>query len=100
MKETHQLLKNTTIHLHLGLSAFPQILVVVLEAFPMGVELLQAVGVDIFDPAPISPSPPQPQPLHSGGKKTYTVAAQRVTFLPSFIHSNSPRPFASLLHFI
>lgn len=32
--------------------------------------------------------------------KTYTLAAQRVTFLPSFKHSISPRPLASSLHFI
>jgi hypothetical protein len=31
---------------------------------------------------------------------TYTLAAHRVTFLPSLRHSNSPLPFASVLHFI
>lgn len=49
-RKTHQLVKNTAVHGHLGLSTFPQILVVILETFPMGRELLQAVGVDILDP--------------------------------------------------
>lgn len=49
-RETHQLFKNTAVHGHLGLSAFPQVLVVILETFPVGRELLQAVGVDILDP--------------------------------------------------
>jgi hypothetical protein len=33
-------------------------------------------------------------------RQTYTLAAQRVTFLPSFKHSISPFPFASALHFM
>lgn len=32
--------------------------------------------------------------------KTYTLAAQRVTFRPSRRQSSSPRPLASSLHFI
>lgn len=50
-RETHQLVKNTAVQGQLGLSAFPQILVVILETFPVGRKLLQAVGVDILDPA-------------------------------------------------
>ena len=49
-RKTHQLVKNTAVQGHLGLSAFPQVLVVILETFPVGRKLLQAVGVDILDP--------------------------------------------------
>ena len=50
-RKTHQLVKNTAVQGHLGLSAFPQVLVVILETFPVRHELFQAVGVDILDPA-------------------------------------------------
>lgn len=53
---THQLLKHAVVQLHLGLPAFPQVVVVVLQTLPVAIELLQAVGVDILDAATISPA--------------------------------------------
>ena len=50
-EETYQLLKHAAIQVHLRLSALPQTVVVVLKTLPVRIELLQAVGVDILDPA-------------------------------------------------
>lgn len=55
-RRTNQLLEHTTVQIHLRLSAFPHVVVVVFEAFPVGSELLQAVGIDILDPTPKSAS--------------------------------------------
>lgn len=53
-EKTHQLLKNTIVQFHLGPAAFPQVVVVVLQTLPVGVELFQAVGIDILDPIDLS----------------------------------------------
>lgn len=50
--ETYKLLKHTTVQLHLWLSALPHVVVVVLEALPVRVELLQAVRIDVLDAVP------------------------------------------------
>lgn len=44
-----QLVEDTLVQLHLGLPALPQMVVIVLETFPVRGELFKAVGVDIFD---------------------------------------------------
>jgi hypothetical protein len=49
---TNQFLKNTAVQVHLGLTALPEPVVVVLQTLPVGVELLQAVCVDVLDPIP------------------------------------------------
>lgn len=50
----------------------------------------------LAQPAIVPQKPPRRKKI--GGIKTYTLFAQRVTFLPSRIHSFSPRPYASVLH--
>lgn len=109
-EETHQLLKNTAVQLHLLRTALPELVVVVLKTLPVSSERLQAVGVDVLDSAdPLnqysfcgvsSLNGPLENQLNRTGMGTYTLAAQRVTFLPSFRQSSSPRPFDSSLHFI
>lgn len=47
---TYQLLEDAVVQLHLRLPAFEEVVVIVLQALPMGIELLQAVGVDVLDP--------------------------------------------------
>lgn len=47
---TDQLIKYTLIQIHLRFPAFEHVVVVVFEALPVGIELLQAVSVDILDP--------------------------------------------------
>lgn len=72
-------------------------MVVVLETFPVGLELVEAVGVDVLDAVTGQYLLLDPKVNH---KATYTLAAQRVTFRPSFKQSISPRPLASSLHFM
>jgi hypothetical protein len=48
---THQLLKYAVVQFHLRLPALEHVVVVVLETLPVSIKLLQAVGVDILDPA-------------------------------------------------
>lgn len=87
----------------------------------MPAELLQAVRVDVLEPvipmlalpsslSRICPSlptqgfaaPHEQDEMRGGGGQgvstTYTLAAHLVTLLPSFRHSSSPRPAASVLH--
>jgi hypothetical protein len=45
----YQFVENTFAKVHLSLAALPQVVVVVLEALPVGLELIQAVGVDILE---------------------------------------------------
>lgn len=45
----YQFVENTLAKVHLSLAALPQVVVVVLEALPVGLELIQAVGVDILE---------------------------------------------------
>lgn len=49
---TNQLLEYTIVHFHLRFPAFVHMVVVVLETFPVSIELFQAVGIDILDPVP------------------------------------------------
>lgn len=44
-----QLLKNAVVQFHLRLPALEEVVVVVLQTLPVGVELFQAVGIDILD---------------------------------------------------
>jgi len=46
---TYRVLENTLVQLPLGRSALPQLVVVIVEALPVGTELLQAGLVDIVD---------------------------------------------------
>jgi hypothetical protein len=45
----YQFVENTLAEVHLSLAALPQVVVVVLEALPVGLELIQAVGVDVLE---------------------------------------------------
>lgn len=102
----YQLVKNAAVELLLGPAALEKVVVVVLEALPVRGELLQAVGVDVLDTGTSQRWALFGWLLHEGNRAkikdgiTYTLAAQRVTFRPSFKHSISPRPFASSLHFM
>jgi hypothetical protein len=48
---TYQVLEDTLVQLPLGRSALVELLVVVLEAVPVGAERLEAVGVDVLQAA-------------------------------------------------
>jgi len=48
---SYQFVKDTVVELHFSPAALPQLVVVVLEALPMGLELVEAVGVDVLDTA-------------------------------------------------
>lgn len=48
---TNQLLENTIIQLHLRRTALEQAMVIILQTLEVGTELVEAVGVDILDPA-------------------------------------------------
>lgn len=47
---TYQVLVDTLVELPLGWSALVELVVTVLDAGPVGLELLEAVGVDILQP--------------------------------------------------
>lgn len=95
---SYQFVEDAVVELHLGPAAFPELVVVVLETLPVGLELIQAVGVDVLDAVKRSASSPRMSDKLEIA--TYTLAAQRVTFRPSFKQSISPRPLASSLHFM
>lgn len=132
---THQIVENASVESPLVGTALPHLLVVVVQAFPVGSELFKTVGVDVLDTAPCHVSvrphilstippqyrasrcisclpcgPPTPRPttgctLKVGervwtGDYTHTLLAHLVTLRPSFMHSNSPLPGLSVLHFI
>lgn len=65
-----------------------------LETLPVGPELFKTILIDVFD-AGFRQSRPGAITVRMG---THTLAAHLVTLRPSFIQSNSPRPFASVLH--
>jgi hypothetical protein len=90
--KTYQLVEHTLVQPPLLGPAVPELLVVVLKALPVGAELVEAVVVDVLDPAGVSV-----REITLRGQ-AYTLAAQRVTLRPSFMHSSSPRPLASVLH--
>lgn len=46
----YQLVEDAAVERDLGLTAFEQVVVVVLEAIGVSLELVQAVGVDVLDP--------------------------------------------------
>lgn len=46
---SYQFVEDTVVELHLSPAAFPEVVVVVLETLPVGLELVQAVSVDILD---------------------------------------------------
>lgn len=46
---SYQFLKNAAVQCHLGLAALELVMVIVLETIGMGLELIQAVGVDVLD---------------------------------------------------
>ena len=114
--ETYHVVKNALVQLPFSRAALPQLVVAVVQAFPVFSELCQAVCVDVLKP--IHPSGSAPRQLfqprlvfqhrseenaycQNGWKveeRTYTLWAQRVTLRPSFMHSNSPRPGFSVLH--
>lgn len=94
---SYQLLKDAIIQLYLRAATLEQTMVIILQTLPVGIELLEAVGVDILDPTEISHAHKHQEQQE---RESYTLAAQRVTFLPSFKHSSSPRPLASALHFM
>ena len=48
---SYQFIEDTVVKLHLGPAAFPELVVVVLETLPVGLELVEAVGVDVLDAA-------------------------------------------------
>jgi hypothetical protein len=48
---SYQFVKDTVVQLHFGPATLPQLVVVVLEALPVGLELVQAVGVNVLDTA-------------------------------------------------
>lgn len=50
MATAYQLLKHTVVQFHLLLPTLPEVVVVILQALPVCVELLQAVRVDVLDP--------------------------------------------------
>jgi hypothetical protein len=50
---TYQVIENTLVQLPLGLTALPQLLVVVLKTLPVLAELFQAVLVDVLDPVQV-----------------------------------------------
>lgn len=116
---TNNLVKNTLVQHALGAATLPELVVLRLETVPVVAELVQAVLVDIFEPAgtsvisavlvPSPPSSPHGRDCRGGDAipsatirpdmmRAYTLVAHLVTFLPSLRHSNSPRPLASSLH--
>lgn len=46
---SYQFVKDTLVQRHFGLAALELVVVVVLKAVGMGLELLEAVGVDVLD---------------------------------------------------
>lgn len=99
---SYQLIEDTLVQGHFGPAALELIVVVVLKAVGMGLEFLQAMGVDVLDTVPDQHTHTHAPFLYRTtlARQTYTLAAQRVTFRPSFKQSNSPRPLASSLHFM
>jgi len=73
-------------------------MVLIVQAFPVVAELRQAVRVDIRQPVSVESASLTVWCAES--LQTYTLLAHLVTFLPSFMQSNSPRPYASVLHCI
>ena len=49
-EDTYQLLKHTIVQLHFRSTTLPELVVVVLQTFPVSGELLEAMGVDVLDP--------------------------------------------------
>lgn len=48
---SYQFIKDAAVERNFGPAALPQLVVVVLEALPVGLELVEAVGVDVLDTA-------------------------------------------------
>lgn len=46
---SYQFVEDTGVKSHLGPAALPELVVVVLETLPVGLELVKAVGVDVLD---------------------------------------------------
>ena len=90
----------------------PHLVIIIVQALPMGPELLEAILVDVVDPVISSQSavysknfpgliaPPllRPSIFQAQGISTHTLAAHLVAFLPSRMHSISPFPCACVLH--
>jgi hypothetical protein len=89
---TNQVVKDTLVERSLVSSALPELLVVVVQAWPVFSELLEAVFVDVAQAV-------AGQQMDNGGEQfTYTLEAHLVTLRPSFKQSSSPFPLASALH--
>jgi hypothetical protein len=105
---TYQVVENALVQRPLELPALPKLLVVVVEALPVLAELCQAVLVDVLQPVLQVRSSSLlrtfPHPIFAWSAQasgyTYTLVAHLVTLRPSLRQSNSPRPFASVLHFM
>jgi hypothetical protein len=90
-ERTNQFLKNTAVQLHLGLAALPEPVIVVLQTLPVGIELLQAVCVDVLDPVP-------PNQLATRSVIQLTQLAPQLHASRRNIHtSRTSRNFAPLL---
>ena len=92
-----QLVEHALVQRPLGRAALPQLLVVVLQARPVRAELVEAVRADVVQAIGLSAI------VLRGwmeGEKAYTLAAHRGTLRPSRMQSTSPRPGASVLHFM
>lgn len=105
---TYQVVEHTLVQRPLPFPALPQLLVAVVQALPVLAELSQAVLVDILQPdfqvrksSLLLHFLSYSSPIHLGTPGyTYTLAAHLVTLRPSLKQSNSPLPFASVLHFM
>lgn len=58
---SYQFVKDTGVKLHLSSAALPEVVVVVVKTFPVGLELVKAVGIDVLDAVTGSISPSQPK---------------------------------------
>lgn len=86
VRQPYNLFEHASVQNSFGSPALPQLVVIVVETLPVISEEVQALFIDVFQPEINEKVPRLEQGL------SYTLAAHLVTFLPSFIHSSSPRP--------